>query len=550
MAPMLMGLESEYALAGYGPARRYGGEEGLVGLLLETARSHLLHLPGAHDTGMFLANGSRFYIDAGGHPEMCTPECTNPWDLVRYCFANERTLAVLLETMRSSLPPGSDLALFKCNVDYADTMATWGCHESYLHRMDPPSLHEQLIPHLVSRVIYTGAGGFDSTSSGLTFLLSPRVAHITQVSSEQSTGDRGIIHTKDESLSGHRYHRLHLICGESLCSETALWLKFGVTALIVAMIEGGVAPAMKVVLADPLAAFRDFAADPTCSATALTQDGRRLRALDIQRIYLSHAERSRGAAFLPDWAGPVCDAWGEMLDRLEGAPTSVATSLDWAIKHALYGAHLRRRGLSWNAGLCWTEVIEEIFRSAPPGGMGERPASLEKLIGPHGPRRLTAAMLSPLLREHGESWDRLPLFQQVRRELCELDMRFGQIGPRGLFAQLDRDRLLTHKVEGVEPIDPAGSVPPREGRAHLRGEWIRSLASGRKRARCGWEMILDYEQRRMLDLSDPLGTAETWTEMPSWGGRSTDMCDFGFWEDPIARRREIIRRRLTASESG
>ena len=264
-------------------------------------------------------------------------------------------------------------------------------------------------------------------------------------------------------MAGRRYHRLHLICGESLCSETALWLKFGVTALIVGMIEGGLAPGRDVRLADPLEAFRVFAGDPTCRAAVPTNDGRRVSALDIQRVYLEHAEANLGAAFLPDWAEGVCTAWREMLDRLEGAPATVAATLDWAIKYAIYTAHLHRRGTSWEAMLCWSMVIQEIIRCARLGGLAERPVTLERLIGPRGPMRLTAAGLTPLLREHGEGWDRLPHFQRVRRELFEIDTRFGQIGSPGLFARMDRAGLLSHKVEGVEPIDPAALASPRRG---------------------------------------------------------------------------------------
>ena len=68
-----------------------------------------------------------------------------------------------------------------------------------------------------------------------------------------------IFHTKNESLSMKGYHRLHLLCGESLCSERATWLKIGITALIVAMIEGGGRPGNTVQLKDPLASMHLFA---------------------------------------------------------------------------------------------------------------------------------------------------------------------------------------------------------------------------------------------------------------------------------------------------
>ncbi len=544
MVPRLMGMESEYALAGYTPAGGALPIDGLLGLLQDTARERLPHLLGMRDGGLFLANGSRFYIDAGGHPEMCSPECADPWELTRYCLANERTLAGLLDGMRPHLPPDSEAALYKCNVDYGGTNATWGCHESYLHRMDPATLHRQLIPHLVSRIVYSGAGGFDPMSPGLSFLLSPRAAHIVRATSDQSTGDRGIIHTKDEPLGSRPYHRLHLICGESLCSETSIWLKFGVTALIVGMIEAGLAPGRDVELVDPLGALRAFATDPTCRATVPTTDGRRVSALDVQGTYLAYARANLAADFMPGWAEKVCIAWREMLDRLDGAPAAVATTLDWPIKYALYTAHLHRRGTSWEAMLCWSMVIHEIFRGARQGGVSERPVTLERLIGPRGPMRLTAAGLAPLLREHGEGWDRLPHFQKVRRELFELDTRFGQIGSAGLFTRTDRAGLLSHKVEGVEPIEPATRVPPTEGRARLRGEWIRRLAGVSSRARADWESVIDYDHHRVLDLGDPFATEEKWVDAPEYERNLLGLFDLGFEEDVLRIRRETLRRRL------
>ena len=79
-----------------------------------------------------------------------------------------------------------EAALFRSNVDYGGAPTTWGCHESYLHTSDPRSLPQSLNPHLVSRIIYCGAGGFDATSPGLDFLLSPRVPFLYHVTSAES----------------------------------------------------------------------------------------------------------------------------------------------------------------------------------------------------------------------------------------------------------------------------------------------------------------------------------------------------------------------------
>jgi hypothetical protein len=178
------------------------------------------------------------------------------------------------------------VVLTRCNVCYSpNSRSTWGSHENYCcnawrggkhgHRVAPSDLSEDLIPHLVSRVIYTGAGGFNNRSPGIEFMISPRVAHLVQVTSTESTAARGIFHTKDESLSSDGYRRLHVHCGESLCSQTALWLKTAITTLVVALTEAGLRPCRAIMLTNPLEVMQRFAADTTCTASVLSSDGQR-----------------------------------------------------------------------------------------------------------------------------------------------------------------------------------------------------------------------------------------------------------------------------------
>lgn len=239
----------------------------------------------------------------------------------------------------------SEVMLFKSNVDYSGAWVTWGCHESYMHEAAPPGLSDEIIPHLVTRIIYTGAGGFNSLSNGLEFTLSPRVPHLANVLSNNSTSGRGIFHTKDESLSKPGFHRLHIICGESLCSETSMWLKVATTALVVAMVEAGLRPGLGVALRSPLHAMQTIASDQSCSATVEMTTGRRLSALEIQYHYLTLAERNLTNSRMPAWAEEVCCEWRATLNRLLDAPESVATTLDWAIKRALYENYASSRGI-------------------------------------------------------------------------------------------------------------------------------------------------------------------------------------------------------------
>lgn len=544
MADLLFGLETEYAVAGLAPSGP--PDHGLIlHWLMESAYRQLSHLPGLDSNGsIYLPNGSKFYLDCGSHPEFCSPEVSNPWDAVRYTLAGHRILARLLSSVESTNMPGAELIGFRNNVDYSGSQATWGCHESHLHRKPLDALQPQILPHLVSRLIYTGAGGFNPLSGGLEFTLSPRVAHLRQVVSGNSTNDRGIWHTKSEPLcSGYR--RLHLLCGESLGSETASFLKVGATALIVAMADAGLNPGGEVQLAEPLAAMQTVAGDVTCKKPLPMADGSCLSALAIQRHYLEQAEAHVGASFMPAWAAEVCHLWRAVLDQLEEAPGSVAASLDWGIKLALFSHHARGMGIRWDALPFLNQVIARLAAAVENGRGGEPALPLGAALGPDNPNPRKLAFLDPLLRSRGFARQDLKTLLGARHRFFEIDTRFGQLGPKGIFQALDNAGVLQHHVSGVDNIDQAMAEPPSTGRARVRGQVIQRLA-GTMNWQCDWQRVVNHKGRRILDLSDPFTCEETWRQMTSadsrsmpWGG------GFLFEEgDPemVARRSGLQKR--------
>src|SRR6185369_13461212 len=90
----------------------------------------------------------------------------------------------------------------------------------------------------------------------------------------------------------------------------------------------------------PLDALQTVSSDPQCKQKLRLKDGSETTAIDVQRILLQMAERHENV--LPSWAGEICALWRRVLDQLEGAPDSVATVLDWAIKYQLYRARAER----------------------------------------------------------------------------------------------------------------------------------------------------------------------------------------------------------------
>jgi proteasome accessory factor A len=505
-----MGIETEYALVGLD---RDGGRlprGKLASQLLFLAQRELCNLPaGGMEKGLFLANGARFYIDVGSHPEFCTPECTDPRDVVRYVSAGDRILEGLAARMERKNPSLEKLMLFRNNVDYSGSKTTWACHESYHMRPGLRTIADDwLIPHLVSRIIYAGGGGFNSRSPGLEFVLSPRAPHMVREKTGCTTGDRGLLHDKDEPLAEQGSRRLHLLSGDSLCSHTASWLKLATTALVVRLVEAGVRPGLNYPLRHALGALRIFSGDSTCRATARLENDEEVTAIDIQRRILRSVEKR--LFLMPEWAPAVVAAWREVLDRLEDDPAGLDTTLDWRIKYAMYLEHGRQRGIAsdrWGVLSC---IVRYLYSRFAELDEAEGPFR-ETVLDPNGllARELRTMLLH--MRRRKVELDEVEAFLDLRDQLFEIDSRYAQIGPDGIFNALDRAGVLDHAVDGVVDIDTAAEKPPLRGRARARGEAIREATrSGPREVVCTWDRLIDLHKSEFLDLSDPFEEHPLW----------------------------------------
>jgi len=109
-------------------------------------------------------------------------------------------------------------------------------------------------------------------------------------------------------------------------------------------------------------------------------------------------------------------------------------------------------------------------------------------------------------------WDDMIPLLRLRQELFEIDMRFAQIGEKGIFASLDKAGLLSHRLARGCDVQAAVTDPPSAGRARLRGEFVRRHARRRGRYCADWKRVWDYGRKRVLDLSNPLETEERWRD--------------------------------------
>ena len=304
---------------------------------------------------------------------------------------------------------------------------------------------------------------------------------------------------------------MHILCGESLGSELAAWLKVGTTALVVAMFDAGLRPGDSVGLVRPLEAMRRFAMDTEGKVKVKGKSGQPLTAIGIQYRYLTQAEAHVHDAFMPPWAEEVCREWRKVLDRLESGPMPSGTMLDWQIKLAIFRDRVRRRGMTWDSLSHCTEMLLTLQKSLRQTVHSRKSLTTEFIFGKENP---VATEVKQLLKTNGLMKDDLDRFLDLRQELFEIDTRFGQLGGNGIFSALDRAGLLTHHVAGVENIEVAVVRPPVNGRARLRGECIRRLAGTNDDLVCDWDGIWDEQQERALDLRDPFETREQWMNWP------------------------------------
>jgi proteasome accessory factor A len=503
----VMGGETEYAISARDARGQIVHQSVLLDSILNHARRHLGYTSQS-SRGRFLSNGGLLYLDAGLHLEWATPESTSPFEVVRYLQAGDRIVYDLAMSFLNASPNISAIFCSRANVDYLSG-TLWAGHESYMHNVPPAELAAQLIPFLASRVLL-GAGGWDRGSPGLRFTTSPRAHFITRQTDRDSQHVRPIFHTKDEPL-GQGSHRLHVACSESLCSETANVLRFGTTAIVLALLERGIRPANPVTLVNPVRAMQRFALNPRWRACVIGEPRRWVSALDIQRHYLGYVEAYFDGLELPDWAARVCRMWRTLLDDLED-PSRVDRTLDWAIKQRLFQRQLDRHGIAWSSLPAWNRALEKLrlaWINSETTGRFEIGCVLGE--GPRiaGERTRQARFLA----SRGLDLAQLADLDTARHEMFELDAKFGALGDAGLFNALDAAGALHHRVGGLD-VESALTRPPQDTRARVRGAVVKRLSEAGIPYAAEWTSVHDYQGQTWLNLHDPFETEERWSPSP------------------------------------
>ncbi|MDC0359594.1 Pup--protein ligase [Acidimicrobiales bacterium] len=394
-------------------------------------------------SNVFLGNGARLYLDVGSHPEYATPECDSVHDLVVHDKAGERILEQLLTSAEDRLRDEGvhgDIYLFKNNTDSAGN--SYGCHENYCtpRHDDLSSYAEVLIPFLVSRQIYAGAGKVLQTARGAKYCVSQRAEHIWEGVSSATTRSRPIINTRDEPhADAERYRRLHVIVGDSNMSEYTNFLKVGAASLMLRMLEEPQVVLRDMTLENPIRAIREISHDTTCTQRVRLVNGREVSALDIQTEYLNRAIRFAEHHELSPEEKQALEMWEHCLTAIEDDPFKLDKEIDWVIKHKLIEGYRERHGLD----------------------LGDSRVALVDL------------QYHDVNRERG-------LFYRMQK--------------RGMVERIVTDAEISHAVEN----------PPETTRARLRGEFIKRAKERKRDYTVDWvHLKLNDQAQRTVLCKDP-----------------------------------------------
>ena len=241
-------------------------------------------------SNVFLPNGGRLYLDVGSHPEYATAECDNLEDLLIQDQAGDRIvedLVIEAENRLNNEGIKGQIHLFKNNIDSAGN--SYGCHENYSisRKYDFQKVIENIIPFLITRQIFCGAGKWVSNSKTMNFQISQRSEHMWESVSSATTRSRPIINTRDEPHADpEEYRRLHVIVGDSNMSQTTTALKVSATEMILQLIESSEFTE-DLGFENPIRAIRDISNDLSFKKKYRLNSGKEYSAIEIQEIYLN-----------------------------------------------------------------------------------------------------------------------------------------------------------------------------------------------------------------------------------------------------------------------
>ena len=489
--------------------------------------------PQLNITNVIAPNGGRVYVDHA-HPEYSAPETTDPFEALAYDHAGDRIMlaAARAASRAASARPdpetgetGRPIVLHRNNVDGKG--ASWGTHENYMMDRAVPftDVAALMTAHFVSRQIWAGSGrvGIGERSEAAGFQLSQRADYIHAKIGLQTTFDRPIINTRDESHSTSDKRRLHVIVGDANRMDVPQVLKLGVTSMLLWTLEhardaGYDLDALlgRLQLADPVDAMHAVSHDLTLAAPLKLETGGETGGETtawLMQIELRRAVYEVAAVILgTDTKGEP--AWEDRETRNVMAMWGQALADVAAIRHADDDTRLTMKAeasrIEWL--LKW-QLLEKLRRKLAAGaGAGS-----------------------------GDGWG--------DPRLAAIDLSWAALEPaQSVFAKLEKAGRVERLVDD-DRLTRAAAEPPADTRAWLRAAIVRSFPSDVVAA--SWSHLTVRMPRAEGEdaLSDTYGNASA---AEATSVRPGDLVSLDM-SDPLAFRKEnvetVVARAANAAEA-
>jgi hypothetical protein len=340
----------------------------------------------------FLLNGASSYVDLD-HAELALPEVISAVDHLRAWHAMLRIARRACVRANERLAEGRRICLLVNNSDGQSN--SYGSHLNFLltrrawNNIFNRRLHYQvfLAGFQTSSIVYTGAGkvGAENGMADVEFQLSQRADFFEILTGFQTTFNRPIVNSRDESLCGsagspgdREMARLHCIFFDAGLCHIAHVLKVGTMQIVLAMIEAErVDMDLDLLLEDPVDAVHGWSHDRTLRTTARTLSGAELTAIELQQRIAAEARRfveAGGCDGLVPQAREIVDVWEDTLAKLEtlangrdpeAALAALAPRLDWALKFRLLSQCLAEQPeLTWQSPEI--RYLDQIYGSLDP----------------------------------------------------------------------------------------------------------------------------------------------------------------------------------------
>ena len=364
----IMGTEVEYAIH-------------WVGKKDSSSTSQELFLasipPGTLSIGEFLSNGARLYRDVGNHPEYATPECAGPLQATQYEIAGEQTVSALAQCMAAR---SGRLAV--ANKRLCDPRGNqWGSHHSFevsrklfsevaQKTADPTYVQGLLVSHLATNSIFAGSGMYLNSGG---YRISQKKWRTTSAITSDTTREKGLINTRDESHSGgfsDKSARLHVQAGEATISPWATWMQLGTFSILLRVLENG----WKVdvpLLENAGQAASVVAQDPSLSQVLKLRDGSGLTAVDIQAEYAALGQKAKDAGMLSEQEEKVADSWSSVTEDLPRRDYVDCTDrIDWLCRQNFVELHAAKRLKDKQKLVQHKQEVDLVYDRLGPQGIG------------------------------------------------------------------------------------------------------------------------------------------------------------------------------------